>query len=344
MDTIDTRTHDASTIQPLAALQPRRVAVFRALQLGDMLCAVPALRALRKSLPHAHITLVGLPWAQDLAARLHEHIDEFLAFPGYPGLPERAPDVRAWPAFLAQAHERAFDLSIQMHGDGSRTNALVSLLGARREAGFGNPGSGPLFCPYPTEGAEPRRLLRLMAFLGADISDESLEFPLRPQDDAEWDAYPAVKALAPGRYLCVHVGARAVERRWPIENFATVADTLARETGLTVVLTGSEQESGLTAALAQAMATPVVDAAAPVSAGALAALIARSRLLVSNDTGTSHLASALRVPSVIIFRASDIDRWAPLDRRRHRVVWDPQDMATAQVLDLARELLAQPAP
>ena len=323
----------------LAALQPRSVAVFRALQLGDMLCAVPALRALRAALPHAHITLIGLPWARSFAARFAHYLDDHLSFPGFPGLPEQPPDLAAWPAFVATARAQAFDLAIQMHGDGSRTNALVARLGARRQAGFGAAGDDGLFMPYPGTGAEPTRLLRLLHFLGAPAAGEQLEFPLHEADLAEWDPWPELRALPARRYICLHPGARAAEKRWPPAHFAAVADALAQRCGLAVVLTGSAQEAGLTAAVAAAMHGPALDAAAPVSVGALAALIAGSRLLVGNDTGTSHLAAALRVPSVTIFRASEVERWAPLDRSRHRIVCDPDAERVGAVIGQALDLL-----
>src|SRR5262245_9363849 len=190
---------------------PRRVVVLRALQLGDMLCAVPAFRALRRAWPGAEIVLVGLPWARAFVDRYAAYLDGFREFPGYPGLPEQPAPAERIVAFLAAVQAERFDLAVQMHGCGTVTNPLAVLLGARRAAGFYLPGQfcpDPDLCvPYPASGLEVRRLLALAAFLGAPDAGEDLEFPLRDQDFRELRAVEGADALRPGAYVCVHPGA-----------------------------------------------------------------------------------------------------------------------------------------
>jgi ADP-heptose:LPS heptosyltransferase len=303
---------------------PERIAIVRALPgLGDLLCSVPAWRALRHAYPRARITLIGLPWAETFVARFHRYLDDFLEFPGYPGIPERPLAARAFPGWLAAAQAREFDLAIQMHGNGSYINEFTLLLGAARTAGYYLPSlycpDADRFLPYPDSGSEIARHLRLMAFLGVPAQGTHLEFPLHEADWQALAAIPAVRHLPAGGYVCVHPGASAAGRRWAPGEFARVADGLAAY-GLPVVLTGSADERDLTEAVAAAMRHPAVDLAGQTGLGALAALLRRARLLVSNDTGVSHLAAALRLPSVVIFTGSDPDRWAPLNRTRHRII------------------------
>src|ERR1044071_1301985 len=84
----------------LIAASPRRIVIFRALQLGDLLCPVPALRALHAAFPQADITLVGLPWAQEFETRFTHYFTGSIEFPGYPGLLERPQQPARIPEFL----------------------------------------------------------------------------------------------------------------------------------------------------------------------------------------------------------------------------------------------------
>lgn len=303
-----------------------RIAVLRALPgLGDMLCLVPALRALRAARPGAHITLIGLPAMRWFVARFGAYLDDLMPFPGWPGLVEQPVDARRTAAFLTAMQRTGFDLALQMHGSGGITNPLVMLLGARHAAGFYEPGhycpDPERFIPVPAQTPEPLHHLRLLEHLGIPSQGAALEFPICAAERDEAAQIMAMHGLRPGEYICIHPGSSTPARRWPLERFAVVANALA-ERGLRIVLTGSKAESTVTQAVARAMCRPVVDLAGQTSLGALAALLEAARLQVANDTGVSHLAAALRLPSVLI-SFSDPARWAPMDRQRHRALSDP---------------------
>jgi ADP-heptose:LPS heptosyltransferase len=330
----------------LAARDPlppaARVAVFRALPgLGDFLCAVPALRAMRHRRPDVGIVLVGLPETAGLARRFGKYVDRFVPFPGFPGLPERRPQVQRVPGFLAAMQALDLDLAIQLHGSGEVTNAIVCLFGARHVAGHYREAAPPTdaarFLPWREDASEIRRGLRLMAHLGWPSDDESLEFPVEPSGDAEVDAIAAGPdgALLGEPFVCLHPGASTLAKRWPAASFAEVGDGLA-DAGFGVVVTGSAAERDVAAAVVAAMRAPALDLAGRTSLDGLASLLRRSAALVSNDTGVAHLADALRVPSVVVFRDSSEERWGPLDRRLHRVSRGPARRVLAEARSLAR--------
>jgi ADP-heptose:LPS heptosyltransferase len=297
--------------------------VLRALMLGDMLCAVPGLRALRRMCPRAAITLVGLPWARQFAERFADYLDEFVEFPGFPGLPEREFAPAQVVEFLQAMQQRQPEWITQMHGSGSIVNPLVALCGARRTAGFFVPSEYcpdvETFLPYPTHESEIWRHLRLMQFLGATELDDRLEFPIVAEDRRQLAALPETGPLQEKPYVCIHPGARYPSRRWLPQRFAALADRIAGE-GYQVVITGSASESPLAAAVCNAMNTAAINLAGRTSLGTLAAVLEGARLLVTNDTGVSHMAAALGLLSIVLVMGSDPSRWAPLDRRLHRIV------------------------
>jgi ADP-heptose:LPS heptosyltransferase len=306
---------------------PASIIVLRALQLGDMLCAVPALRALRQACPRARITLAGLPWAREFAARFRRYVDDFVEFPGYPGLPERECEARGIPEFLSLVQGRSYDLALQLHGSGRLTNAVVALFGARRCGGYYEPCGGYCpdrrwFFPWREHEHEIVRYVRLMRELGIPACDTSLEFPVTADDRNAWASLIARSGIDAARYVCIHPGSQLPSRRWGAEHFAAVADALASDR-YQVVITGTVDERALARSISAAMRHPAVDLSGATTLGTLAVLIRHARLLVANDTGVSHIAAAVRTPSVIACCGSDFRRWAPLDTQRHRVLHHP---------------------
>ena len=182
---------------------PERIAVLRALQLGDLLCAVPAFRALRRAFPSAQVALIGLPWAEELLRRYPAYLDELIVFPGFPGVPEQELRPELLGGFFDAVQARDFDLAIQLHGSGITTNAFVALLGARRTLGFALPQLAPPLdqtIPYPDHLPEVERHLALLRAGGIPADDPHLEFPLTDADRSA--AARLVDGGLPAAYAC----------------------------------------------------------------------------------------------------------------------------------------------
>lgn len=299
----------------------RNIAVVRALGgLGDVLCAVPALKRLRHAYPTARVSYYGMPQVAGVVARYPKLVDRFVEFPGFPGVVEAPFAVDRFGDFLAQQRASGrYDLALQLHGSGSVTNVFTAMLDARRMAGFYVPGLWQpegTFLPFPDRLPEVERWLTLMDALGLKHGEDSLDLPLTDED--RQDLAAVAPDLGPG-YAVLHAGASDPRRRWPPEHFARAGDLLTKA-GLEVVLTGTASEVAIVAEVEAAMTARPRNLCGRTSLGAAAALIAGAQLVVTNDTGTSHMAAALGTPSVVIFIASDPARWAPLNRARHRVV------------------------
>jgi ADP-heptose:LPS heptosyltransferase len=311
-----------------------RIAMFQALQLGDLLCATPALRAVRQHYPQAETSLIGSAWAREMAERLPS-IDRFIPFPGYPGIAESPTGplgpMPAWPPF---------DLAIQLHGAGNVSNGFVASLGATQSLGHGDPGDDRLTLTRPWQELErePLRWLNLLDLLRIPDAGSHLEFPLTSDDRRR--ATQLTGGTDGRRVVGVHAGASVPERRWPPEAFATVIDALAAQIDCTVVLTGSAAERSLTAQVSAAARTPVIDLAGKTTLGEFGAVVAGLDLLLTNDTGASHVAAAVQTPSVILFGPADPRRWAPLASARHHVI---NAREYARHLDGAAALQALPS-
>ncbi|NKZ09071.1 glycosyltransferase family 9 protein [Actinomadura latina] len=268
--------------------------VLRALGLGDLLTAVPALRALRRGLPDARITLAA-PAELAPLARATGAVDGVLPADGLD-----APLPAAGPV----------DVAVNLHGSGPRSHRLLAAPRPGRLLAFACPAAphtgGPEWDPGEHEVA---RWCRLTAFYGFDADPADLDLPV-----------PAAASPAPGAAV-VHPGAAFPARRWPAERFAAVAAAL-RDRGERVVVTGGPGETGLARRVVDlAGLDESADLSGRTPLPELAALVAAARLVVCGDTGVAHLATAFRTPSVLLFGPTPPGRWGPPDRAEHRVLW-----------------------
>ncbi|MEJ7684730.1 MAG: glycosyltransferase family 9 protein [Segetibacter sp.] len=125
--------------------------------------------------------------------------------------------------------------------------------------------------------------------------------------------------VKPKEYVIVHPGSRGVSRQWGPENFAAIAD-YCFENELQVVITGTKDEMEIVENVKRHMKYEPIIAAGKTSLGAVALLIKNAAALVSNCTGVSHIAAALKTKSIVISLDGEPYRWGPLNKSLHTTI------------------------
>lgn len=294
----------------------RKIAVLRGGGLGDLIFAIPAMSALKAAYPQATITLLGTPAHKALIAATASPVDDVQVLPFSEGVRPGPEDADELERFFEDMRNRQFDLAVQLHGGGRYSNPFLLRLGARHTVGTRTPDAASLerTIPYIYYQHEPLRALEVVGFAGAfPVDVEARLAPAPGQLDggtADGDPRPLV---------VMHPGATDPRRRWPAVRFAELAATCAAD-GFEVVVVGDASEQELAGRIVELADTAQVGSVAgKLDMAGLVALLARSVVVVGNDSGPRHLAQALGTPTVGIFWAGNVINAGALGRSLHRV-------------------------
>lgn len=291
--------------------QAEHLLCIRLDSLGDVLMTTPAFRALKAAHPDRLLTLLTSPQSAAVAPLIPE-IDRVMTY--------AAPWMKATPPRADAGHDRAF---IQQLGQQQFDGAIIFTVFSQ------NPLPAALLCylaeiplrlahchenpyqlltdwipdPEPAQGIrhEVQRQLDLVAQIGCFTKDQRLSLHI-PQHDRQTViqhlATLGVELTRP--WLLIHPGATAPSRRYAPNNFAAVADRLFLE-GYQILLTGTQPEQPLIEQIQQQMAGSSFSLGDRLNLAELAALIALSPLLITNNTGPAHLAAAVGTPVIDLY-------------------------------------------
>lgn len=271
--------------------------VLRALGLGDLLTAVPALRALARAFPRHERVLATSPALAPLAAAT--------------GAVHRV--VAARPLVPIEGAPPRPGVAVNLHGRGPQSHGVLRALGPDRWLAFAHPAvpesaGGPR---WREDEHEIHRWCRLLAESGIPADPDDLDL-----------AVPGADPASARGATVIHPGAASPARRWPADRWAAVARA-EHGAGHRVLVTGAAAERPIAEAVARLGGLP----AASVLAGRtglldLARIVRASGRVLTNDTGVAHLATALRRPSVVLFGPVSPAAWGPPpDRPWHRALW-----------------------
>ena len=306
---------------PAACAEPRRLLIVKLTSVGDVLHAFPAVSAIRRRFPDAHLAWLVDYRAADVVA-LSPDVDERMVLGEAParGSFEAPTSGAHWQA-LRQVRAGRFDLVVDMQGL-LKSAVFTYCSGARCRVGFGDARIGNRWATNAKLPILPRPIHATQAycefarFLGAEpVADE---FRIRVPDEFARAAEGLLEEAANlgGNGLAAIVpGSAWPSKRWPPEHFAELAARLAGERDMGIILLGHSGEAQAADLIAARCPKKALSLAGRTTLGQAIAVAGRCQLVVGGDTGLVQIAAAMGVPTVAIYGPTDPALTGPVGPR-----------------------------
>jgi len=283
----------------------RKILVRATNWVGDAVMSLPALRALHEKFPGAEISILARPWVADLYGR------EPFCHRVIPYTPKNLAE--KWQAGRDLRSEN-FEVAILLQ---NAFEAAAVAFAARipERIGYARDGRSLLLTraiavPKPGEIPRHERFYYLELLRRAGILDKLPECEMIRLEGAAAARVAGVKrfrALGMGETMVgVSPGAAyGTAKQWLPDRFADAASRVARDLGASIAIFGSTMERELCASVAEACTAPAKNLAGETTLAEFIEMAAACRVYLTNDSGAMHIASALGVPTVTVFGATD---------------------------------------
>jgi len=340
----------------------KRILVARTDRIGDVLLSTPVFEVLRQSYPNAYIAALVSPYAQDIV-RGNPFIDEVIVY-DKDGLHK---SIRSSIKFSLWLKSQRFDLALILHPI-NRMHLITYFAGIPQRIGYDRKLS--LFLTDKIKHTkqlgqkhEMEYALDLVRYLGIEPKKVSLYMPVSRMSQEKVQQLLINAGISnDDKILAIHPSASCPSKIWPAGRFAEVCDALVEKYAFKVLVVASSKDYALAQQVVKDMKHQAINLAGKTSVGELAALLKRSSLFISNDSGPVHIAWAVGTPVIAIFGRNQKGlsplRWGPRglkDRILHKQVGCIECLAhnckkdylclksinTAEVIQAAEDILGK---
>lgn len=309
-------------------LNPKKICIYRVGQIGDIVCAIPAMLAIRRAYPDADLTLLtspgakGNPGAKELLSNAEwiDHLEVYYS--------DDINSLKKVLSFADRLGKNKFDAWFQLPQDltnfsSELRNMLFAKLACAKWSSGYYVNTLPIFFRAQLLNLsfirETDRQLNLLSDIGIDTQkldfDSVLDKPEKPLSDEIIEKYKLDKH----KLIAMVPGGKRLANRWPIENFIEIARRWVNQQGQ-VIIFGSAADHELAKRIEEIDKRFIINLCGKTDLLQTAETLKSCRLLLTNDTGPMHIAAMSGVSCVVPFSARDLPmKWHPWGKQ-HGVI------------------------